>query len=166
LAESVRNSIAEAKSLASGKGSTVARAPDQPSGGQVPPAENKSGSAAAAGAATSGTLSGKVTLSPALAGKVSPNDSLYVFARAKTGPRAPLATLRLQVKDLPANFSLNDSMARSGVQLSSFPDEVIVGARVSKSGSPMPQSGDLQGLSQPVRIGASGINVVIDQQLP
>jgi cytochrome c-type biogenesis protein CcmH len=163
LVESVRSSIAEAKSLASGKGSTVARAPAQ-SGGQVPPAENKP--AAAAGAATSGTLSGKVTLSPALAGKVSPNDSLYVFARAKTGPRAPLATLRLQVKDLPASFSLNDSMARSGVQLSTFPDEVIVGARVSKSGSPMPQSGDLQGLSQPVKIGASGIDVVIDQQLP
>ncbi len=167
LVESVRNSIAEAKSLASGKGSTVARAPDQPSGNQVPPsAGNKPGSAPAAGAATSGTLSGKVTLSPALAGKVSPNDSLYVFARAKTGPKAPLATLRLQVKDLPANFSLNDSMARSGVQLSTFPDEVIVGARVSKSGSPMPQSGDLQGLSQPVRIGAAGISVVIDQQLP
>jgi cytochrome c-type biogenesis protein CcmH len=165
LVESVRNSIAEAKSLASGKGGTVARAPAQ-SGGQIPPAESKPGAAAAAGAATSGTLSGKVTLSPALAGKVSPNDSLYVFARAKTGPRAPLATLRLQVKDLPASFSLNDSMARSGVQLSTFPDEVIVGARVSKSGSPMPQSGDLQGLSQPVRIGASGIGVVIDQQLP
>ena len=167
LAESVRNSIAEAKSLASGKGSTVARAPDQPSGGQVPPpAENKPGSAAATGAVTPGTLSGKVILSPALAGNVSPNDSLYVFARAKTGPKAPLATLRLQVKDLPANFSLNDSMARSGVQLSTFPDEVIVGARISKSGSPMPQSGDLQGLSQPVRIGATGIGVVIDQQLP
>jgi cytochrome c-type biogenesis protein CcmH len=165
LVESVRNSIAEAKSLASGKGSTVARAPAQ-SGGQIPPAESKPGPAAAAGVATSGTLSGKVTLSPALASKVSPNDSLYVFARAKTGPRAPLATLRLQVKDLPASFSLNDSMARSGVQLSTFPDEVIVGARVSKSGSPMPQSGDLQGLSQPVRIGASGIDVVIDQQLP
>ncbi|SEK58105.1 c-type cytochrome biogenesis protein CcmI [Nitrosovibrio tenuis] len=167
LVESVKNSIAEAKSLASGKGSTVARAPAQPSGGQVPPpAESKPGSMAAAGAATSGTLAGKVTLSPALAGKISPNDSLYIFARAKSGPKAPLATLRLQVKDLPANFSLNDSMARSGVQLSTFPDEVIVGARVSKSGSPMPQSGDLQGLSQPVRIGAAGINVVIDQQLP
>jgi len=167
LVESVKNSIAEAKSLASGKGSTVARA-DQSPGGQVPPsAETRPGSAAAAGAQTSGTtLSGKVTLSPALAAKVSPDDSLYVFARAKTGPRAPLATLRLQVKDLPAAFTLNDSMARSGVQLSSFPDEVIVGARISKSGSPMPQSGDFQGLSQPVRIGASGISVVIDQQLP
>ena len=88
------------------------------------------------------------------------------FARAKVGPKAPLATLRLQVKDLPANFSLNDSMARSGVQLSTFPAEVVVGARISKSGSPMPQSGDLQGFSQPVMVGASGISVVIDQQLP
>src|SRR5574340_426577 len=58
LVESIRNSIAEAKSLASGKGSTVARAPDQPSGGQTPPSsESRPGSAAAAGATTSGTLS-------------------------------------------------------------------------------------------------------------
>lgn len=169
LARSVSSSIAEAKSLASGKGSIMARAQDQaPSGQNPPPAGNKPESVAAAGAAASGggTLSGKVTLGPAMAGKASPNDSLYIFARAKVGPRAPLATLRLQVKDLPATFSLNDSMARSGVQLSTFPDEVVVGARISRSGSPMPQSGDLQGLSQPVRVGAKGIDVVIDQTLP
>ena len=167
LVQSVNDSIAEAKSLAAGKGSLVARAPDQP-GTQTPPPANKQGSASGAGgaSATSGTLSGKVTLSPALASKASPGDSLYIFARAKVGPKAPLATLRLQVKDLPANFSLNDSMARSGVQLSTFPAEVVVGARISKSGSPMPQSGDLQGFSQPVMVGASGISVVIDQQLP
>lgn len=165
LVQSVNDSIAEAKSLAAGKGSLVARAPDQP-GTQTPPPANKQGSASGAGGATSGTLSGKVTLSPALASKAAPGDSLYIFARAKVGPKAPLATLRLQVKDLPANFSLNDSMARSGVQLSTFPAEVVVGARISKSGSPMPQSGDLQGFSQGVMIGASGISVVIDQQLP
>lgn len=170
LARSVNSSIAEARSLASGKGSTLARMEDRAPGGQnPPPAENKPESVAAAGAAGTsggGTLSGKVTLGSAMAGKASPNDSLYVFARAKVGPRAPLATLRLQVKDLPATFSLNDSMARSGVQLSTFPDEVVVGARISKSGSPMPQSGDLQGLSQPVRVGAKGIDVIIDQTLP
>jgi cytochrome c-type biogenesis protein CcmH len=167
LVNSISASIAEAKSLASGKGSLVARAQQQSSGGQTPPpAENKPESVAAAGAATSGTLSGTVKLSPSLAGKASPNDSLYIFARAKTGPKAPLATLRLQVKDLPASFSLNDSMARSGVQLSTFPAEVVVGARISRSGSPMPQSGDLQGFSEPVRIGSKGINFVIDQQLP
>jgi cytochrome c-type biogenesis protein CcmH len=170
LEQSVRDSIAESNSLAAGKGSIVARAQEQSSPGSQtpPPGQNQPGSAAAAGAGgpSSGTLSGKVTLSPAMAGKASPNDSLYVFARAKIGPRAPLATLRLQVKDLPANFTLNDSMARSGVQLSTFADEVVVGARISKSGSPMPQPGDLQGLSQPVRVGATGINVIIDQTLP
>ncbi|HEU4855113.1 MAG TPA: c-type cytochrome biogenesis protein CcmI [Nitrosospira sp.] len=167
LVNSISASIAEAKSLASGKGSLVARAQQQLSGGQTPPpAENKPESVTAAGAATSGTLSGTVTLSPSLAGKASPNDSLYIFARAKTGPKAPLATLRLQVKDLPASFSLNDSMARSGVQLSTFQAEMVVGARISRSGSPMPQSGDLQGFSQPIRIGGKDIKVVIDQQLP
>ncbi len=170
LGKSVSSSIAEAKSLAAGKGSMMARAQDQaPSGQNPPPAGNQPGSVAAAGAAAApggDTLSGKVTLSPALAGKASPNDSLYIFARAKMGPKAPLATLRIQVKDLPATFSLNDSMARSGVKLSTFSDEVIVGARISKSGSPMPQSGDLQGLSQPTRVGDKSINVVIDQQLP
>ncbi len=167
LTESVKNSIAEAKSLASGKGSMLASAQDQSSGNRTPPPANKPESVAGAAASTSsGTLSGQVTLSPALAGKGSPNDSLYIFARAKVGPKAPLATLRMEVKDLPATFSLSDAMARSGVQLSSFADEMVVGARISKSGSPMPQSGDLQGFSQPVRIGAKGITVVIDQQLP
>lgn len=170
LIESINNSIAEAKSLAAGKGSLMARQDQSPA--QPPAGGNASGpgSASAAGAARSGsgtgTLSGNVTLSPALAAKASPNDSLYIFARAKVGPKAPLATLRMQVKDLPVSFSLNDSMARSGVQLSSFPDEVVVGARVSRSGSPMPQSGDLQGFSQPARVGDSGITFVIDQQLP
>jgi cytochrome c-type biogenesis protein CcmH len=168
LVQSVRASIDEAKSLASGgKGGAIARAMEQTPGSQTPPpAESKPAAAAATGGATSGTLSGKVTLSPAMAGKASPNDSVYIFARAKAGPRAPLATLRVQVKDLPASFTLNDSMARSGVQLSTYPDEVVVGARISKSGSPMPQSGDLQGLSQPTRVGDKNINVVIDQQLP
>lgn len=172
LVQSVNNSIAEARSLAAGKGSLVARGPDGPdqSRGSQPPASGSapgSGSASAGGAATgSGTLSGTVTLSPAFAAKASPSDSLYIFARAKVGPKAPLATLRLQVKDLPASFTLNDSMARSGVQLSTYPNEVVVGARISRSGSPMPQSGDLQGISQPARVGDSGINFVINEQLP
>jgi cytochrome c-type biogenesis protein CcmH len=168
LGRSVSSSIAEAKSLAAGKGPMMASAQDQSRGGQNPPtAGNNAGSASGGGTTPGGgTLSGKVTLGPALAGKASPNDSLYIFARAKVGPKAPLATLRLQVKDLPATFTLNDSMARSGVQLSTFSDEVVVGARISKSGSPMPQSGDLQGLSQPAKVGDKGIDVVIDQQLP
>lgn len=74
-----------------------------------------------------------------------------------------LAVLRKRVRDLPAAFTLDDSMAMAaGMKLSDHP-RVIVGARVSKSGSPTPQAGDLEGLiSTPVTAGADRLNVVID----
>jgi cytochrome c-type biogenesis protein CcmH len=51
------------------------------------------------------------------------------------------------------------------LKISGFP-EVIVGARVSRSGNAMPQRGDLQGHSKPVRVGATDVAVVIDTALP
>ena len=48
------------------------------------------------------------------------------------------------------------------LKLSSQP-KVIVGARVSKSGSATPQPGDLEGLSKPVANNASGVAVTIDK---
>ncbi len=51
------------------------------------------------------------------------------------------------------------------MRLSGF-SEVIVGARVSRSGNATPQSGDLQGLSRPVKVGAAGVAVVIDTAVP
>jgi cytochrome c-type biogenesis protein CcmH len=78
----------------------------------------------------------------------------------------PLAILKRQVKDLPASFTLDDSMAMApNAALSNFA-EVVVGARVSRSGNAMPQSGDLEGLSLPVKVGATGLTVVIDRTLP
>ena len=77
----------------------------------------------------------------------------------------PLALLRVQAKDLPKKFSLDDSMAMSPeFRLSKF-GEVIVGARVSKSGSPMPQKGDLEGLSKPVKLGRADVAITIDTEL-
>jgi cytochrome c-type biogenesis protein CcmH len=38
---------------------------------------------------------------------------------------------------------------------------VVVGARISKSGTPVPQPGDFEGLSAPVNVGATGIVVEI-----
>jgi len=78
----------------------------------------------------------------------------------------PLAILRKQVKDLPVAFTLDDSMAMApNFALSKFPS-VIVGARISKSGNASPQSGDLEGLSPAVSIGATGLAVVIDRTVP
>ena len=78
----------------------------------------------------------------------------------------PLAIVRMQVKDLPAKFAFDDSMAMTPDMKLSTQAAVVVGARVSKSGQAMPQSGDHEGLSPPVKVGASGVAVVIDKTLP
>ena len=92
--------------------------------------------------------------------------TLFVFARAEHGSRMPLAVLRKQVKDLPTTFTLDDSNAMSPSMTISSTPSVVVGARVSKSGTAIPQSGDLEGESLPVSAGASGLNVVIDRAVP
>ena len=107
-------------------------------------------------------ITGKVSLSPGMSGKVSPTDTVFILARAAEGPKMPLAVLRKQVKDLPLEFSLDDSMAmQPQLKLSGF-DQVIVVARISKSGTPMAQPGDMQGLSAAIKPGTKGLNIVID----
>ena len=116
----------------------------------------------ASGAVTSGaSVSGTVTLSPALAGKAGPTDTVFIFARAAQGPRMPLAVLRAQVKDLPLKYSLDDGMAMAPTARISGAAQVIVGARISKSGNAIPQPGDLSGESAPVAPGASGVAITI-----
>ena len=111
-------------------------------------------------------LRGRVSLSAALKNRVGPDDTVFVFARAADGPRMPLAVVRKRVKDLPADFRLDDSMAMTPeLKLSAF-ERVVVSARVSRSGSATPQSGDLQGESAPVAPGAARVTVVIDRVLP
>jgi cytochrome c-type biogenesis protein CcmH len=114
-------------------------------------------SAAASGASVSGT----VTIAAALAGQASPTDTVFVFARAADGPRMPLAVLRKQVKDLPFEFKLDDSMAMSPAATISSAGRVVIGVRVSKSGEAMAQNGDLTGQSAPVVPGASELKIEI-----
>ena len=114
----------------------------------------------------SGRVSGVVKLDPRLAAKVGPDDTVFIFARAAEGPRMPLAILRKRVGDLPVQFTLDDSMAMAPqMKLSTFPN-VVVGARVSKTANATPQPGDLQGQSAPVKVGARGIAVMIDTEVP
>lgn len=124
----------------------------------LPAAAKASGSPAAVG---NGKVSGTVTLSAALAQQAQPEDTVFVFARAAEGSRMPLAILRKQVKDLPLTFELNDSMAMAPASALSTVSQVIVGARISKSGNAMPQAGDLSGQSAPVSVGSSGVTIEI-----
>lgn len=122
--------------------------------------------AGGARAAAGPRVEGRVELAAALVAKASPEDTVFIFARAAEGPRMPLAILRKRVRDLPASFTLDDSMAMApGMNLSAFP-QLIVGARISKSGNATPGSGDLEGSSAPVKPGASGVVVVIDRTVP
>jgi len=163
IAASIDASIAEARDLGGLK-------PDAASAPVVAAAPRDGATKApvsAPGAAPAGAaIAGTVSLAPALAAKASPTDTVFIFARAAEGPKMPLAILRKQVKDLPATFTLDDSMAMApNFALSNFPS-IVVGARISKSGNAAPQAGDLEGLSPVVRVGATGLAVVIDRALP
>ncbi len=114
---------------------------------------------AASGAAS---LAGRVALSPALKAQAGPDDTVFIFARPAEGSRMPLALLRKQVKDLPLQFTLDDSMAMSpAARLSTAGQPVVVGARISKSGNAMAQPGDLQGFSKPVAVGSRDLAIEI-----
>lgn len=110
-------------------------------------------------------VSGTVRLSDRFKGRVSPDDTVFVFARAAEGSRMPLAILRKQVKDLPLRFTLDDGMAMSPAARLSGVSQVVVGARVSKSGQAIAQPGDLQGLTKPVAVGSQGVVIEIDAEV-
>lgn len=86
----------------------------------------------------------RVSLSSEMAQLANPNDFVFIFARAQQGPPAPLAVKRLRVADLPTTITLSDADSMvAPMTLSKF-ENVIVSARVSKSGQPIAQAGDLQ----------------------
>lgn len=126
-------------------------------------AKSKGGSAAGV-ASGKERITGTVTLESSVKSKADPEDTVFVLVRAADGPPMPLAVIRKQVKDLPLKFSLDDSMSMARAKLSDF-TQVIVVARVSKSGNAMPQPGDLQGTSAVIKPGTKGLKIKIDKVL-
>lgn len=119
------------------------------------------GSAGANPAAGGKTVSGVVSLAPALAKMAAPDDTVFILARPSAGRGMPVAILRKNVRDLPIQFSLDDSSSMSPAATLSGAGTVVVEARISKSGNAMRQSGDLAGQSEPVPVGASGLKIEI-----
>lgn len=104
-----------------------------------------------------------VRLDPALAGQVPADATVFILARAANGPRAPLAVLRRQASELPLEVVLDDTMAMvPGMNLTAFP-QVVVEARVSRSGNAASSAGDLLGRSEPLAPGEGGrVELLID----
>ncbi len=105
-----------------------------------------------------------VDIDPALKGQYTPNDTLFIYAKAVSGPPMPLAVVRKKVSDLPVTVTLDDSMAMMPrLKLSGFP-RVAIGARISKSGKPVASDGDLEGSVGPVPTqGGQAVSVTIDR---
>jgi len=108
-----------------------------------------------------------VSLDPSLQDKVQANDTLFIYARAITGPAMPLAIIRKSANELPTKVILDDSTAMMpAMKLSNF-KEVKVLARISHSGSAKLQSGDLQGEVSPVALDTKEpIKIIINTLVP
>ena len=152
LVQRVAASLQEARKLA-GLPAQAAPAAAPPK----PPALADAGAAAPGGLSVSGTVS----LSPALRAQVSPEDTVFIFAKEAPNGRMPLAAERKQVKDLPYQFTLDDSKSMSPQARLSGATQVVVSARISKSGNAIAQPGDLQGQSAPVALGAKDLRIDI-----
>ena len=149
LAKQIKAGITDAQALAAGK-----QTPLKTSGDKAQPVNGGA------------RIAGVVKLSTALSGKVAPTDTVFVFAKAISGPAMPIAVIRAQVRDLPIKFVLDDSMAMMPAMKLSNHKNVTVSAKISKSGSATQQSGDLKGEVSPVEVGADNVQVVIDRVVP
>ena len=108
------------------------------------------------------SITGVVSLSPALLKQVEPTDTVFIFAKAVGNARMPLVAERKQVKDLPYAFTLDDSKALSPNLLLSSVEQVVISAKISKSGDAISRAGDFAGQTGPVKLGATGIRVEIN----
>lgn len=109
---------------------------------------------------------GQITIAPELQAKLAAGDTLFVFARPVQGPRMPLAVVRVAATAGPVPFALDDSQAMAPELRLSMHEQVVVEARISRSGQAMPQSGDLQGSSGPVPSNSAQLQIRIDRVVP
>ncbi len=154
LVQRVAASLQEARKLA---GVPAQAAPALAQSKPQAQADTGTGTAAAGGPSVSGTVS----LSPELRAQTSPEDTVFIFAKAAPNGRMPLAAERKQVKDLPYQFTLDDSKSMSPQARLSGATQVVVSARISKSGNAIAQPGDLQGQSAPVALGTKDLRIDI-----
>lgn len=117
-------------------------------------------------AASGAVVAGRVSLAPALRGKVGPDDTVFVLVRAADGGKMPLAALRTRVRDLPADFAFTDEATMLPGQRLSDQPRLVVLARLSRSGDAVPQAGDYESEGQAVAPGTRNARLLISRPRP
>jgi len=111
------------------------------------------------------SVAGRVELSPSIKDRTAPDDVVFILARPLDGSRFPLAVAKVRVADLPYTFTLDDSLSMLKDKRISGQSQVIVEARISRSGNAIPKDGDLQSKAIAAKLGESKLRVVVDQVL-
>lgn len=164
-ARQIESNIAQARAVASAGGAQPATPGQAQATAQSSPPRTSAATPPASPAAAPGRVSGQARIAPALMAQVQPTDTVFILARPASGSRMPLAVLRLRAADLPRAFTLDDSNAMSPQALLSSAGRVRVEIRVSRSGTAMPQAGDLGGTPVEVDVPTSGLELVADTVL-
>jgi len=113
-------------------------------------------------------IEGEVDIAPELAdqAKATPGAALFIYVRPadyKPGDRQPpLAILRTSLIAFPYKFVISEANGMAGT--ATFDGPLIVLARLSKTGNPIGQPGDIEANPKqtPVQAGATGVRVVLD----
>ena len=117
--------------------------------------------------ATSSEISITVDLDPALADSQPQNGTLFIFAKAASGPQMPLAVVKMTEYSFPLTVMLSDTNAMvEGLNLSSV-DKIILTARLSKDATVVTSSGELEGKSDVLeRANVKEYSLLINELIP
>ncbi|MCK5191200.1 MAG: c-type cytochrome biogenesis protein CcmI [Methylococcales bacterium] len=115
---------------------------------------------------TTVSINVQVSVADFIKAKVAQTDTVFIYAKALTGPPMPLAIVRKQVSDLPLSVTLDDAMAMMPtMKLSKF-KQVKIMARISKSGAAMQQKGDFIGSVELQELaGSTSVVIVISEEV-
>ena len=164
------DAVAQAEArLGTQPGSKTGGPGPDPAAGRASTASAAQGAGASAGAgapSASTRITGRVALAPGLASRVSPGDTVFIYATPTQGSRMPLAIVRTTVGQLPFNFVLDESTAMNPQVSLAGQTQVTLRARISSTGNAMSQPGDLGVIKTPVSVGATGVELKIEGPLP
>ena len=156
------SALAQARErLAPGRASAQSAPSGLASAQPAPPASPSTSSSVAAA-----RIAGRVSLAPELAAQTSPSDTVFIYATPAQGGRMPLAIVRTTVAALPFDFVLDDSQAMGPQSKLSSASEVVLKARISKTGQAMAQPGELGVSLGPIKNPSSQLSLVIRGPMP